>query len=157
MARRVPLVSIRSSYFISVIRQAVHWLRFVIRLTLSLSVCIALLLDSHPLILLFSFSFHRSKHLRELNLEHFGITKFRPLQEECINAVLSSKDVFVLIPTGGGKSLCYQLATLAKTGFTVVISPLVSLMEDQVCLHTLPHSYSNAYLLTKRLTKRIFS
>ena len=62
----------------------------------------------------------------------FGFPAFRPLQEEIIRDTLAGKDVFAVLPTGGGKSLCFQLPALARQGLTVVISPLIALMKDQV-------------------------
>ena len=62
----------------------------------------------------------------------FGFPAFRPLQREIIEATLSGRDVFALLPTGGGKSLCFQLPALLRRGLTVVVSPLISLMKDQV-------------------------
>ena len=62
----------------------------------------------------------------------FGYSAFRPLQREIIEATLADRDVFALLPTGGGKSLCFQLPTLVRPGLTVVVSPLIALMKDQV-------------------------
>src|SRR6266853_6668332 len=64
--------------------------------------------------------------------QFFGFSSFRPLQEEIIRDALAGKDVFALLPTGGGKSLCFQLPALTRTGLTVVVSPLIALMKDQV-------------------------
>src|SRR4051812_27220811 len=64
--------------------------------------------------------------------QYFGFTSFRPLQEQIIRDALARKDVFALLPTGGGKSLCFQLPALVRPGLTVVVSPLIALMKDQV-------------------------
>jgi len=70
--------------------------------------------------------------LQPLLKQHFGFTSFRPLQEQIIRDALAGRDVFALLPTGGGKSLCFQLPALARPGLTLVVSPLISLMKDQV-------------------------
>jgi len=64
--------------------------------------------------------------------QFFGFSSFRPLQEEIIRDALGGRDVFAVLPTGGGKSLCFQLPALVRPGLTVVVSPLIALMKDQV-------------------------
>ena len=64
--------------------------------------------------------------------KHFGFREFLDAQEEVIGAILQGQDSLVVMPTGGGKSLCYQLPALMLEGVTVVVSPLIALMKDQV-------------------------
>src|SRR6516164_7685092 len=64
--------------------------------------------------------------------KHFGFREFLDAQEEVIDAILAGSDVLCVMPTGGGKSLCYQLPALMLEGLTMVVSPLIALMKDQV-------------------------
>src|SRR3954471_17648788 len=73
-----------------------------------------------------------STDLRSLLKRTFGYGTFHPLQREIIEDALAGRDVFALLPTGGGKSLCFQLPALLRPGLTVVVSPLIALMKDQV-------------------------
>ena len=72
------------------------------------------------------------KQMKDILKKHWGYTSFLPLQEETILSVLAGRDTLTMLATGGGKSLCFQLPALLKDGLAVVISPLISLMKDQV-------------------------
>ncbi len=86
--------------------------------------------------------------------KNFGYSNFHPLQEDIIKDVLDNKDVFVLMPTGSGKSICYQLPAVMKEGITIVISPLIALMKDQVdslIANGIGASFINSSLSTKEI------
>lgn len=93
--------------------------------------------------------------LRTSLLEYFGFKDFKGKQEDAINSLLSGKDTFVIMPTGGGKSLCYQLPAMISPGVAIVVSPLIALMKNQV---DLVRSYSSkddvAHFLNSTLSKK---
>src|ERR1043166_2355570 len=90
--------------------------------------------------------------------EHFGYPAFRPGQEAAVQSVLAGRDTLVVLPTGGGKSLCYQVPALVLPKLTVVLSPLISLMKDQVDALTrrgLPATFVNSSLPSSQVGDRL--
>lgn len=103
-----------------------------------------------------AFSETRDKHA--LLLKYFGFSSFRPMQESIVDSVVAGNDTFVLMPTGGGKSLCYQLPALMLGGITLVISPLIALMKDQVDSLTesgIPATLLNSSVSPEESSKRL--
>jgi len=97
-----------------------------------------------------------TEKLNEILKNHFHLKEFRPGQQEIIQSILQGHDLMAIIPTGGGKSLCYQIISIYKQKLIIVISPLIALMKDQVAaLHKLgipsAYLYSGQDLLEKRL------
>ena len=88
--------------------------------------------------------------------EHFGFEGFKYPQEEIITSLLSGKDTFVIMPTGGGKSLCYQLPALVQHGTAIVVSPLIALMKNQVdAIRGISKKDGIAHVLNSSLSKTI--
>ncbi len=86
--------------------------------------------------------------------KYFGFNQFKGLQEQVIRSILSGTNTFVIMPTGGGKSLCYQLPALIQDGTAIVVSPLIALMKNQVdAIRSLSTEYGIAHVLNSSLTK----
>jgi ATP-dependent DNA helicase RecQ len=95
---------------------------------------------------------------RQALKHHFGFDAFRPHQERIVADVLDGRDVFALLPTGGGKSLCFQLPAVMSDGLTVVVSPLIALMKDQVDALTaagIPATFLNSSLTASDVRSRV--
>jgi ATP-dependent DNA helicase RecQ len=96
--------------------------------------------------------------INELLKKHFGYETFRDQQENIIKTICDQKDALVIMPTGGGKSVCYQIPALLFEGVTVVISPLIALMKDQVESlneNGIPATFLNSSLSASETHKRV--
>ncbi|MHB1146455.1 MAG: RecQ family ATP-dependent DNA helicase [Lutibacter sp.] len=92
--------------------------------------------------------------LHEALKKYFGFTKFKGLQEGVIKSIIEGNDTFVIMPTGGGKSLCYQLPALVKEGTAIVVSPLIALMKNQVdAIRGISAEHGIAHVLNSSLNK----
>ena len=87
------------------------------------------------------------ENIHKILEQYWGYSQFRPLQEDIINSILSGKDTLALLPTGGGKSICFQVPAMALEGLCIVVTPLIALMKDQVEI------YANAIFRPQLFTR----
>src|SRR5690606_14555992 len=93
-------------------------------------------------------------NLHEQLKKYFGFSQFKGLQEEVITSIVNNHNTFVVMPTGGGKSLCYQLPALIKEGTAIIVSPLIALMKNQVgVLRGISSEHVIAHVLNSSLNK----